>query len=68
MSETNDSFRPYVQIAAFCRNTIQDNQGGLSLIQIVDRLPALGLTDEMQPTPIQGLTLGRLCTSSATLA
>ena len=57
MSESNESYRPYVQIAAFCRTTIQDITGSLSLIQLIDRLPVNGITDEMQPTPITGLTL-----------
>jgi Family of unknown function (DUF6941) len=47
---------PYVQVAAFCQTAIREGQGSLSLIRLITRFPVVGLTKEMQPTPIS-LTL-----------
>ena len=47
---------PYVQIAAFCQTALQENNGALSLIRLVDRHPVVGPTKEMQPTTVN-LTL-----------
>jgi len=50
---------PYIAIAAFCENVIEDKSGVLSLIRIVDRLliTAQGpnTPEEMQPFPINWL-------------
>jgi hypothetical protein len=44
--------RPFVQIAAICQMPIQDTNGFLSLMRIVDRLPVRGTTENMQPYPL----------------
>ena len=53
----DDSMRPYVQIAAFCKTVLREANGNLSIIRIVDRHPVMGTTEEMQPTSVS-LTLG----------
>lgn len=52
----DDSMRPYVQIAAFCKTVLREANGNLSIIRIVDRHPVMGTTEEMQPTSVS-LTL-----------
>ncbi len=56
MPEEVEHFRPWVQIAAFCQTAIQEVNGSLSLIRIVDRFAVAGQTPEMPPTNVQ-LTL-----------
>ena len=51
------SFRPYVQVAAICQTALQEPTGFLSLIRLIDRLPVAGTTDEMQPQPLNQLVL-----------
>ena len=38
----DDSMRPYVQIAAFCKTVLREANGNLSIIRIVDRHPVMG--------------------------
>lgn len=52
-----ESFRPYVQVAAICQAALQEPTGFLSLVRLIDRLPLAGPTDEMQPQPLHNLVL-----------
>jgi hypothetical protein len=47
---------PYVHVAAFCQTVLQEANGGLSLIRIVDRQLVVGESKEMQPSTVN-LTL-----------
>ncbi|PYT50559.1 MAG: hypothetical protein DMG44_06055 [Acidobacteria bacterium] len=49
--------RPFVQVAAICQAPMQETNGLFSLIRIMDRVPVQGLTDEMQPQPLNMLSL-----------
>lgn len=52
----DSNMMPYVQIAAFCQSVLQETNGSLSLIRLMDRYPVIGPGKEMQPTTIN-LTL-----------
>lgn len=65
MPEDDIVMRPFVQIAAICQGSIQDVQGYLSLIKILDRLPVAGLTDVMRPQPLNQLTIAIVLKSGA---
>lgn len=46
--------RPWVLVATFCQTAIVEaNTGNLSVIRVIDTLPLIGTTREMQPTPVQ---------------
>lgn len=49
---------PYLQMAVFCENVIEDRQGVLSLIRIIDRTTVTASGPEapetMPPTPLSG--------------
>ena len=49
--------RPFVQVAAICQAPLQEANGLFSLIRIMDRLPVGGTTEEMQPQPLNMLSL-----------
>lgn len=49
------SIRPYVQVAAICQSPLQEANGFLSIIRLMDRVPIHGITDEMQPQPLNQL-------------
>lgn len=48
---------PYVQVAAICMTPLIEQQGALSVIRIQDRIQLAGLTDQMQPQPLNSLWL-----------
>lgn len=48
----NMSITPWVQIAAFCQTTLQEANGAMSIIRLVDRHLVVGSTEEMQPTTV----------------
>lgn len=48
---------PYVQIAAICSMPLVEQQGILSIIRIQDRLQLGGMSDQMQPQPLNSLSL-----------
>lgn len=48
---------PYVQTAAICTTSLVDNQGLLSIIRMQDRIQLAGPTDQMQPQPLNMLSL-----------
>jgi hypothetical protein len=48
---------PYVQVAAICMTPLIEQQGLLSVIRIQDRIQLAGLTENMQPQPLNSLTL-----------
>jgi hypothetical protein len=46
--------RPWVNLAAFCQNVIvEQGTGHISVIKINDGMTLVGVTKEMQPTPVQ---------------
>jgi hypothetical protein len=55
---TEQSFGgPYVQVAAICATPLVEQQGYLSVIRIQDRVQLFGPTDQMQPQPLNALSL-----------
>ena len=54
---TEHPMRPFVQLAVICQTAMQEVTGFLSIIRILDRLPLQGFTDQMQPQPLNQLTL-----------
>jgi|SRR5579862_2588261 len=48
---------PYVQVAAICATPLVEQQGYLSVIRIQDRIQLAGPTDQMQPQPLNALSL-----------
>ena len=48
---------PYVQVAAICTTPLIEQQGQLSIIRIQDRIQLAGITDQMQPQPLNSLWL-----------
>jgi len=48
---------PYVQVAAICTTPLVDQQGALSVIRMQDRIQLAGITDQMQPQPLNMLSL-----------
>jgi len=48
---------PYVQVACVCHTALQEVGGGLSVIRITDRVGVIGTTPQMQPQPLQNLSL-----------
>ncbi|HEY6445930.1 MAG TPA: hypothetical protein VIY53_05675 [Acidobacteriaceae bacterium] len=48
---------PYVQVAAICMTPLVEQQGLLSVIRIQDRIQLAGLTEKMQPQPLNSLWL-----------
>ena len=53
MSPMPVSGGPYLQAAAFCDKVLQEKDGVLSLIRLVDRWNIVGQTEAMLPTAIQ---------------
>jgi hypothetical protein len=46
--------RPWVNVAAFCQTSIREHgSGNLSIIKVNDGMTLVGVTKEMQPTPVQ---------------
>lgn len=56
MPDEGEHFRPYVQVAAFCHAAIQEANGPLSIIRLIDRYMVGGTTPDMPPTRLD-LTL-----------
>ena len=49
--------RPFVQVACICQASLQEANGSFSIIRIMDRVPVGGTTEEMQPQPLNMLSL-----------
>ena len=49
MSEQENIFRAYLQVAVFCEKVLREADGVLSIIRIVDRFNVVGATAEMGP-------------------
>jgi len=49
MSEQENVFRAYLQIAVFCEKVLREADGVFSLIRIIDRFNTVGATPEMSP-------------------
>lgn len=54
---SQELMRPFIQIATICQMPLQEVNGFLSVMRIVDRLPLTGFTDEMRPQPLNQLFL-----------
>lgn len=48
---------PFISVACICQTALREVSGQLSIIRIVDRIQVAGMTPQMQPQPIQGLSL-----------
>jgi hypothetical protein len=48
---------PFVQIACVCQTALQEANSALSVIRIMDRVQVLGTAAQMQPQPLQNLSL-----------
>jgi hypothetical protein len=53
MRETSEHYRPYLAMAVFCEKVLQEKDGVLSLIRVVDQINCAGRSEQMPPTPIQ---------------
>jgi len=49
--------RPFVQVAAICQTALQEAAGYLSLVRLMDRVAFAGITEEMQPQPLNQLAI-----------
>lgn len=45
--------RPYVQIATICHTALIESTGQMSVVRVTDRVGVAGVTQEMQPHPLQ---------------
>ena len=45
--------RPWVQVAVLCQTALQEANGVLSVIRLIDRITLTGTAPELQPTPVQ---------------
>jgi len=52
MPETAEHFRPYLAMAVFCEKVLQEKDGVLSAIRIIDRINVSGTDKEMRQTAI----------------
>jgi hypothetical protein len=57
MAEEKLQMRPFVQIACICQTFLQEANGAISVIRVLDRIGIPGFTPQMQPTPLQNLVL-----------
>jgi hypothetical protein len=57
--------RPFVQIATICGAPLQEANGSLSLIRILDRIPVMGTTEDMRPQPLNNFALVVILKSGA---
>lgn len=53
MTETTDRFRPFLIMALFCEKVLQEKDGVVSLIRIVDRWTVVGAAEKMPPTSLR---------------
>src|ERR1019366_6725650 len=66
MPEPEQAPRPYVQVAAICQvPPLQEKNGQVSLIRLMDRMPVMGTTDDMRPQPLHNLILVVILKSGA---
>ena len=57
MSGLSETAGPFLQVAVICQAALREVDGSISLIRVVERIMVQGHTPEMQPFPIQNLTL-----------
>ena len=57
MSALSETAGPFLQVAVICQSALREVDGSISLVRIVERLNVQGNAPEMQPFPIQNLTL-----------
>lgn len=57
MNEQPLLVRPHLQVAVFCEKHLQEADGVLSLIRIVDRFTINGATPQLQPTILNFTTV-----------
>jgi hypothetical protein len=48
---------PFVSVACVCQTPLQETNGQISIIRITDRVQVVGMTPQMQPQPLQHLSL-----------
>jgi hypothetical protein len=48
---SDESFRPHLQVATFCEKILEEKDGALTLVRMIDRLTHHGQEAEMQPFP-----------------
>lgn len=48
---------PFVNVACICQVPMQEANGVLSIIRVMDRVQVIGITPQMQPQPLQNLAL-----------
>jgi len=53
MSEQPEIFRPFLHVATFCERVLHEADGVNSIIRMVDRFNVQGVTEELQPIPLQ---------------
>lgn len=52
MSEQENVFRAFLQMAVFCERVLREADGVMSIIRVIDRFTANGATPEMPPQVI----------------
>ena len=52
MAMPDEHYRPYLTMAVFCEKVLQERDGVLSLIRIIDQFNISGPAEEMPPTQI----------------
>lgn len=57
MPEDGLQMRPFVQVACICQTPIQEVNGYMTVVRIMDRIAIPGFTPTMPPTPLQNLCL-----------
>ena len=53
MSEQPEIFRPFLHVATFCEKVLHEADGVNSVIRMIDRFNVQGVTEELQPIPLQ---------------
>jgi hypothetical protein len=56
MTETTDRFRPFLTMALFCEKALQEKDGVLSLIRIIDQWNVVGTAERLPPTNLRFTT------------
>src|SRR5271157_3128346 len=51
------AMRPFVQVACICQTPIQEVNGYVTVVRVMDRIAIPGFTPQMPPTPLQNLCL-----------
>ncbi|HXZ79462.1 MAG TPA: hypothetical protein VEG30_05990 [Terriglobales bacterium] len=57
MPETDSQFRPYLQIATFCEKVLQEADGVVSIIRMIDRITHFGREPELHAFQYQFMVI-----------